>query len=240
MRARAALVCAVLAIVAGMAIAGVKIARADGGGACIYNAIVAPIAGYPTLPACDSHRTLKVNVTDVFGTGTNANALSNDTVSSTGISLDTSGFCYVYNQGSTGWDRCRAAADVGQVGIMAQARNTQGATAPIACDQSIAMDLAASTALTQEIAGIGGKSLYVCAINLSASAASTAVIEGGTGTNCATATSSMTASLQVGASSPIVQGTGVGTLFRLPVGDALCISTGTGSAVHGFVEYAQF
>jgi hypothetical protein len=101
-----ALALAALPIFAGITIAGVKIARADINGTCIYNAVSSVVSGYPTLPACDLSRNIKVNLTSASEVAPGSQDANATTWGSIAVGS--------YNLGFSGgsWDRLRTVGGI--------------------------------------------------------------------------------------------------------------------------------
>jgi hypothetical protein len=100
------------------------------------------------------------------------------------------------------------------------------------------------TTLTQVVAALSGPNagaaIYICGYAFNAgSAAGTAELETGTGTNCATGTTALTPAWALGVNGVFInRGSYAGEIT--PGGSALCwISTGTGPVV-GTIYFSQF
>lgn len=99
---------------------------------------------------------------------------------------------------------------------------------------------------TQLVALVAGAKVRICSYAIQGSTTSTATtlkLVYGTGTACATGTTSLTPAWNMPASStalPMSEGAGVGELFQTPVGDALCATSSAAGTVNIRVTYAQF
>lgn len=103
-----------------------------------------------------------------------------------------------------------------------------------------------TTATTTQIIALGsGQQIRVCAYAIQGSTTATATtlkLVYGTGTNCATGTTSLTPAWSLPATTPafLSQGHGVGELFQTPAGDALCGTNSAAGTVNILVTYGQF
>lgn len=92
-----------------------------------------------------------------------------------------------------------------------------------------------ASGLTQVIAAVTGKAIYVAGYTVVANAAVTVQWEYGTGTACATGTTALTGPMSFAANGGAAPRQ---TLF-VPSGDALCLNLGAAVQVGGSVSYAQ-
>lgn len=92
-----------------------------------------------------------------------------------------------------------------------------------------------ASGLTQVIAAVSGKAIYVTGYTVVATAAVTVQWEYGTGTACATGTTALTGPMSFAANGGAAPRQ---TLF-VPSGDALCLNLGAAVQVGGSVSYAQ-
>jgi hypothetical protein len=111
--------------------------------------------------------------------------------------------------------------------------------APIVCDQTVAVSMSTATT-TEMVALTAGQRVHVCGFALSAGGATTAKLVRGTGANCGTSTTDITAPFEFADNSSLVYGNGVGTIVRLPSGTALCITTSQAVALSGVITYTKF
>ena len=97
-----------------------------------------------------------------------------------------------------------------------------------------------STATTEIVPLVSSKSISVTSFNLVATAASTFRWIYGTGTTCGTGTTSLTGTYSLGISGVLSVGNGLGIIFAIPKGNALCAVTGGTGPTSGSVSYTQF
>lgn len=104
---------------------------------------------------------------------------------------------------------------------------------------SVAVSISTATT-TQLVALSAGKAVYVCAFAVQMGASTSAVLEFGTGSACATGTTALTGAYTVAASSAMFVNPGHGqTIVQTTAGKALCVlSTGTGG-INGVLSYVQ-
>jgi hypothetical protein len=125
------------------------------------------------------------------------------------------------------------------IGAVPVAQSSTGASAHVLCDQSAAVSIASATT-TSVVPVVAGKAVYVCSILVQIVSGTTPTLqfEYGTGATCTSPTVLTGAFSGVGVYG--IEGT-VGTLFRAPASNGLCIvSGGTTPVLAGFVSYAQF
>lgn len=107
-----------------------------------------------------------------------------------------------------------------------------------ACPNTAVVNVTAA-ATTEIVSLTAAQVIRVCSMALTMSAAGTATIVNGTGTNCGTGTASLTGAMNLGTSVPLAMGSGYGSVLRTASGNALCISAVTGN-VTGFITYAKY
>lgn len=106
---------------------------------------------------------------------------------------------------------------------------------------SNSVPLAISSATTTQIVPLSGtKSIYVTSWDGISSAAGTLLWVYGTGTNCATGTTSLTGTYTFGASTVFSKGDGHGGILFVPPGNALCVTSASTINFQGSISYAQF
>lgn len=100
---------------------------------------------------------------------------------------------------------------------------------------------AAAAATTQIIAATANNSIYVCGYQMAQIAtAGTVQWLYGTGASCGTGTVNISAPMGMTASLPITYSGGSGYIFKVPIGNALCLTTtGAGGTVGGFLTLIQ-
>ncbi len=112
------------------------------------------------------------------------------------------------------------------------------ATTPLD-NSSVKIDTA--SAATAQLVAISASTLVrVTAWDVIAGGAGTIKFVYGTGTNCGTGTTDLTGAYPLTAQAGIARGDGLGTLFKTPAGNALCITTTGGVQMSGVVTYQQF
>ncbi len=139
------------------------------------------------------------------------------------------------------WARVLCVVVVGSVGAWAQ----QQIPVPTVCNHFAQLQMTTATT-TQIVALVAGAEVRICSYAIQGSTTSTATtlkLVYGTGTACASGTTSLTPAWNMPASStalPFTQGHGVGELFQTPAGDALCATNSAAGTVNISVTYAQF
>ncbi len=96
-----------------------------------------------------------------------------------------------------------------------------------------------TTAAAKIISGIVGKQIYVTGIALIPAATSVVTFTSGTGTNCATGTSTPMGAMIFGAGQTLHYGAGNGTILVIPSGNDFCITIGV-AAAPGSISFSQF
>jgi hypothetical protein len=109
---------------------------------------------------------------------------------------------------------------------------------PAAATSSFSVALTSAT--TTAVAAVAaGKSVYVCQMTIAGTTGGSVQLEYGTGATCGTGTTALTGAIAVTTAQPVSVGWG-GALVTAPVGNALCLVTsGTSTAVNGFISYVQ-
>ena len=133
------------------------------------------------------------------------------------------------------------------VGALVSLALSQQSISPVhtACNHFQQLQMSTATT-TQIVALASGQQIRICAYALQGSTTSTATtlkLVYGTGTACASGTTSLTPIWNMPASStalPFSQGHGVGELFQTPAGNALCATNSAAGTVNISVTYAQF
>jgi hypothetical protein len=96
-----------------------------------------------------------------------------------------------------------------------------------------------TAATTQIIAAIPGQAIYVTSWDAMAGGTTNLTWEFGTGSNCGTGTTALTGAYPLTAQNGVQKGGGVGAVFVVPPGDALCAVNSAAAQVSGSVTYAQ-
>lgn len=128
-----------------------------------------------------------------------------------------------------------------------QTITTNGQALAVQCDQNVAINITSATT-TQVVAPIVGKQVFVCGyvLNVNGSAAAQQILtfQFGTGVTCGTGTTSISGPMRGNPvdNTPlqIFDTIGIGTSFRTPISNALCILSATATAVGGHLSFAQF
>lgn len=114
------------------------------------------------------------------------------------------------------------------------------------CDSSAFVNFTTATT-TQIVALVAAKSVRVCSYLISFVGSATAnsfIFKSGTGTNCGTATASISPTIwgptATGPGLAIAHGSGVGQLFTAGTANALCGTTSAATTVGVWVSYTQF
>jgi hypothetical protein len=107
------------------------------------------------------------------------------------------------------------------------------------CPNSAVINVTAA-ATTQIVALVAAQTIRICSFAISMSAAGTAKFVYGTGSNCGTGTTDMTAAMTLATGTPLTFGNANGgAALKTASANALCVVAVTGNVV-GFVNYAQF
>jgi hypothetical protein len=102
-------------------------------------------------------------------------------------------------------------------------------------------EISISTATTtQLVALVSGKSIYVTHWDVIAGGPGNIQLEYGTGTNCGTGTTAITGNYNLVAQAGLSVGGGLGSVFIVPAGNALCALTSAAVQMSGLVSYTQF
>jgi hypothetical protein len=98
-----------------------------------------------------------------------------------------------------------------------------------------------STATTTELVALtSGKKVYVTAWDATANGTTTFKLVAGTGTNCGTGTTNLTAAYDWAAQSGLTKGSGLGPVLVAPVGNAVCGVNSAAIHVAGSLAYTKF
>ena len=113
----------------------------------------------------------------------------------------------------------------------------QNALPPVSTQKSAIF--AGIQTITQLIAGIAGKSIYITNITNHPASTSVFTLSYGTGTNCGTGTQAFYGPSTFQAGENVYDGDGAGAVFVVPAGNAVCVTAATATSI-GWVSYAQF
>jgi hypothetical protein len=109
----------------------------------------------------------------------------------------------------------------------------------IQADSSAAINVSTATT-TQLVALSAGQKIYVTSFDVIAGGTGNITFEYGTGTNCATGTTTLTGAYNLIAQSGIAKGNGLGPVLVVPASNALCVLTSAAVQMSGSLSYAQF
>lgn len=113
------------------------------------------------------------------------------------------------------------------------------AQAPIVQADKSAPITTSSAATTEIVAAVTGLSVKVTHYNFISAGTSNVTLVYGTGSNCATGTTSLTGAYPLTAQAGISVGNGSGVVIPVPASKALCITNGSAVQVSGLVSYKQ-
>lgn len=119
------------------------------------------------------------------------------------------------------------------------AAQTPNLGAAITCNASAPIS-GNTIATAQLVALTAGQRIYVCAVAVNGAGITTAKLVRGTGTNCGTGTADLMGAAKLIDGATFAVGDGVGSLMRLPAGEALCWTNSAAIQVSGFVSYTKF
>lgn len=98
-----------------------------------------------------------------------------------------------------------------------------------------------STATTTQLVALSsGQVIHVTAASVVAGGTGNITFVYGTGTNCGTGTTSITGAYPLIANAGLSIGSGLGPVFVVPAGNALCVTTSAAVQMSGHVAYTQF
>lgn len=154
--------------------------------------------------------------------------------------VDTNGLFYgsvsTFGDGSS-----NSASGVNSMGVWDHPYLFNGSTwdRQFTCPNTVAVNVTAGST-TQIVALSGTTVIRVCSMSLSMSAAGTAGVYTGTGTNCGTGTTALVQDMTLATGTPLSLSAPSGSsLVRSSAGGELCVKAVTGN-VTGFVSYVQF
>lgn len=118
-----------------------------------------------------------------------------------------------------------------------QSTSAQGRT-PLACGQNVVISTA-SAATVSLVAETTNQRTAVCSFLLNGAGATTAKFVYGTGATCGTGTTDATGAMKLIDGSSIPHGSGSGVVFRIPVGQRLCLVNSAAIQVSGVLAYEK-
>jgi hypothetical protein len=106
-------------------------------------------------------------------------------------------------------------------------------------NSSVAINV--STATTTQLVAISASTvIYVTSFDVIAGGTGNITFVYGTGSSCGTGTTSLTGPYNLTAQAGIAKGSGIGTVLKVPAGNALCVTTSAAVQMSGSVSYQQF
>lgn len=119
--------------------------------------------------------------------------------------------------------------------------NGNGLIVPIA-QSGASVPINISSATTQQLVGlVSGKTIYVTSWDIISGGTTNFTFVYGTGSNCASGTTALTGPYGLVAQFGEAKGSGLGAVLVVPVGNALCGRSDTGSVqISGSLSYSQF
>jgi len=112
-------------------------------------------------------------------------------------------------------------------------------TGIVQADVSVKIDMSSATT-TQLVALTSGQKIYVTSWNVVAGGTGNFKLVYGTGTNCGTGTTDLTANYNLVAQAGIAAGSGLGPVLVVPAGNALCGADSAAVQMSGSVAYTKF
>lgn len=123
---------------------------------------------------------------------------------------------------------------------LASAALAQGSSpVAVATQKSVAVTIATATT-TKLITENGTQSIYVTAVDIIAGGTGTIQFIAGTGATCGTGTVNVTGNYSLTAQVGFTKGSGIGVVWVVPPGLALCAVTNAAVGMPGSIAYAQF
>jgi hypothetical protein len=139
--------------------------------------------------------------------------------------------------GTTASSVCGSATGTCDITALIKFLNTQAST-PLN-NSSVAINV--STATTTQLVALSGSTvIYVTSYDVIAGGTGNITFVYGTGVNCGTGTTSLTGPYNLTAQAGISKGSGIGTILKVPSGNALCVTTSAAVQMSGSVSYQQF
>lgn len=173
------------------------------------------------------------------GTGSPRVTLSNDNTIPTGWPTAANQATQIATQGATtvapATVPATAAAET-EISLLKAITNL-GAT-PLN-NSSVAINVSTATT-TQLVALSGSLVIYVTSFDVIAGGTGNITFVYGTGSSCGTGTTSLTGAYPLTAQAGIAKGSGIGTVLKVPAGNALCVLTSASVQMSGSVSYQQF
>lgn len=125
------------------------------------------------------------------------------------------------------------------LGLISFAYLSLAPQAQAAFECTLSKTVTVTAAATTEIVPLfAGRSVHVCGFTITQATAGSAKFVYGTGSNCGTGTTDLTAAMVMPTNGSISNAAGQGSLFRTAVSNALCLTAATGN-ITGFINYAM-
>jgi len=112
-------------------------------------------------------------------------------------------------------------------------------TGIIACDTNALLNMSTATT-TQIVALTASQRVYICSAVIMAGGTANVKLVGGTGTNCATGQTDLSANYPLTAQTGLSRGSGVGMIWKSVAGDAVCVTSSAAVTVAIDVTYTKF
>lgn len=202
-------------------------------------------------------RTSTDGVLATVATSAGADAFANSDMAlnignNSGIKMPQFGMYYLNGTGS--WDRARGntlgaivqgagTAGAGAGGVQTIQGDAAGTPVPVtlsslvACTLNQSLNMTTATT-TQIVAASGSNKIYICSYAMEAGGTTTGTIVYGTGSDCGSGTTALSAAYEWTAQTGIARGSGLGTIMRTPASQALCITNSQAVNLHVDVSYA--
>jgi hypothetical protein len=125
--------------------------------------------------------------------------------------------------------------------LMGNGQTGTGAQRVTLSQDGLSQPINVSTATDTQIVPLSGSTvIYVTSFDVVAGGTGNITFEYGTGSNCATGKTALTGAYPLTAQAGIAKGSGVGTILKVPAGNALCVLTSAAVQMSGSVSYIQF
>jgi hypothetical protein len=175
-----------------------------------------------------------------------ASQITQETAFNTNLGVPSTSPCSAYNSACNANQILQLIAQIAQSSVAAcSAAPCLTTIGNVGIDPSSRSPLSAainisSATTTQLVALSGSTSIYVTSYDIIAGGTGNITFEYGTGSNCGTGTTPLTGAYPLTAQAGISKGSGVGTILKVPSGNALCALTSAGVQMSGSVSYMQF
>ena len=123
--------------------------------------------------------------------------------------------------------------------VWAAGAHAQTVTISPTATNTVAISIASGTT-TLLVAAQPGQRIYVTSVDVIAAGTGNIQFEYGTGATCGGGTTNLTGNYNLVAQVGFTKGTGVGPIWVIPAGNALCAVTNAAVGMAGSISYAQF